>query len=108
MYFLICYKIETYIYSQICNAARNCKIDYIFVDFYIKHEADKQRHTECCIRNEDDLYKQAMRVDWTEYFDVRKTFVLRLQMRRAAILNAGVGGQTLVTAAGDTLVIIYT
>ena len=31
------------------------------------------------------------------------TFVLRLQMRRTAILNAGGGGQTLVTAAGDTL-----
>ena len=31
------------------------------------------------------------------------TFVLRLQMRRAAILIVAGGGQTLVTAAGDTL-----
>ena len=31
------------------------------------------------------------------------TFVLRLQMRQAVILNAGGGGQTLVAAAGNTL-----
>ncbi|XOV67320.1 MAG: class I SAM-dependent RNA methyltransferase [Fluviicola sp.] len=29
------------------------------------------------IRNEDDLYTQAMKIDWTEYFDVRKTFAVK-------------------------------
>ncbi|PWL27742.1 MAG: RNA methyltransferase [Fluviicola sp. XM-24bin1] len=29
------------------------------------------------IRNEDDLYTQAMKIDWTQYFDVRKTFAVK-------------------------------
>lgn len=29
------------------------------------------------IREEDDLYKQAMKIDWTAYFDVKKTFAVR-------------------------------
>ncbi len=29
------------------------------------------------IRDEDDLYTQCMKIDWTQYFDVRKTFAVR-------------------------------
>lgn len=29
------------------------------------------------IRDEQDLYKQCMKIDWTEYFDIRKTFAVR-------------------------------
>lgn len=29
------------------------------------------------IRNEDDLYTQALKIDWTRYFDVRKTFAVK-------------------------------
>lgn len=29
------------------------------------------------IRNEDDLYKKCMKIDWTEFFDVNKTFAVK-------------------------------
>mgnify|MGYP002633923741 CR=1 FL=1 len=29
------------------------------------------------IKNEDDLYKQAKKVDWTKYFDLKKTFAVK-------------------------------
>lgn len=29
------------------------------------------------IRDEDDLYTQAMKIDWTKYFDVKKTFAVK-------------------------------
>jgi putative N6-adenine-specific DNA methylase len=29
------------------------------------------------IKNEDDLYKQCMKIDWTEYFSVDKTFAIK-------------------------------
>lgn len=29
------------------------------------------------IRNEDDLYKQCMKIDWTKYFDMDKTFAVK-------------------------------
>jgi len=29
------------------------------------------------IRDEQDLYKQCMKIDWTEYFDIEKTFAVR-------------------------------
>jgi len=29
------------------------------------------------IRNEDDLYTQAMKINWTQYFDVKKTFAVK-------------------------------
>jgi len=29
------------------------------------------------IRTEDDLYTQCMKIDWTQYFDVRKTFAVK-------------------------------
>jgi len=29
------------------------------------------------IRNEDDLYKQSMKIDWTQYFEVDKTFAVK-------------------------------
>lgn len=29
------------------------------------------------IKNEDDLYTQCMKIDWTSYFDVRKTFAVK-------------------------------